>query len=166
MDIIAKAKARLTELETERGKLVQFLELAEELGADVGIVSAAPAHEANTGSASAQRKRDRANRPPPKSGVVYDTMMAVRAYMLSNDVEAMRTRDMVPVVEQAGIEIGGQNPVATMSARVHSSQMFELRDDKWALKDAFKEETADNPAKATSAASTNNEGGRYGTALV
>ena len=91
-------------------------------------------------------------RKPPKSGAIFDTAMAVREYMLANG-EGLKTRDLLPVVQEKGVKIGGVNLVATLSARLSQSLMFELKEGKWFILHDADEKTADSPTKDTSAAS-------------
>ena len=89
----------------------------------------------------------------------------------------MATRELLPLVLARGIEVGGKDAVATLSARISKKGAVELVNGKWWLIQSDtesssataddNEEAADIPAKETSAASFfHNEGGTHGTALV
>jgi len=68
--------------------------------------------------------------------------MAARDYMLANG-DGRKTRDLLPVIQEKGIEIGGVNLVATLSARLSQSMMLELKEGKWFILPNAGEKTAD-----------------------
>lgn len=84
-----------------------------------------------TGGPSAGRAER--SRNAPTSGLVFDTASFVRTYMIEHD-EGLKTRDLLPIVQAGGIEVGGKNPIATLSARLHSSQLFEHKQGRWVVK--------------------------------
>jgi hypothetical protein len=157
-DIIAKARAKRQQLLAEVAKIDTFLELAAEFGDDdVGQGALLP----NPPPRSRERK-------PPTQGVVRQTADIVMAYMRAYG-EGRKTRELVPVVEGAGVEVGGKDKVATLSARIYTSSMFQMKQGRWFIRQKADEETADSPSKDTSAASlftTNQEEATNGPALV
>jgi len=160
-DIIAKARAKRQQLLAEVAKIDTFLELAAEFGDDDGVATlAAP----NPPPRVRVRVRER---KPPTQGVVRQTADVVMDYMRAYG-EGKKTRELVPVVEDAGVEVGGKDKVATLSARIYTSSMFEMRQGKWFIRPKADEEAADSPTKDTSAASlfTTSQGGPHGTALT
>src|SRR3546814_11801938 len=74
--------------------------------------------EAEIRRVSTKRSRDR---KPPTAGAIYDTAMAAIRYMRQHG-EGMTTRELLPIVEAAGVEVGGNNPIATLSARIGRSE--------------------------------------------
>lgn len=153
MDIVKAAQNRLAQLNTEKAKLEAFLQTALELQSDlVRHKTERPVVTAVRSDISPPMRVRTGERKPPKSGAIYDTAMAAREYMLANG-EGLKTRDLLPVVQEKGVEIGGVNLVATLSARLSQSMMLKLEDGKWFILRNADEETADSPTKDTSAAS-------------
>lgn len=170
MDIIAKAEKRLREIEpieAEGAELRAFLATARKVAAMFDNVATTPPSDSLKPVRDELRKpRVRGERTPPKSGKVYDTAMIVLHYMQEHG-EGKRTRELLPFVKGKGMEVGGANEIATLSARLGTSQMFQLRGGQWFIKRAAAgEEAADIPAKDKSTASLfHNQGGHDGTAL-
>ena len=151
MDIVKAAQNRLERLNAEKAKLESFLHTALELQSD--LVRHNVERPVVTAGRSEVNPRMRVGeRKPPKSGAIYDTAMAARDYMLANG-DGRKTRDLLPVIQERGIEIGGVNLVATLSARLSQSMMLELKEGKWFILPNAVEKTADSPSKDTSAAS-------------
>lgn len=156
MDIIAKAEAERENLKMELEKIEIFLAKAHEL---MGTSPQQASRDVQYAHVNPRpRPRVRAARKPPKSGAIYDTAVAVQQYMKEHG-DGIKTRDLLPIVLAKGIEVGGQNQVATLSARLSTSLMFVLNKGHWFIQREADEETADNPTKDTSADSLfNNQG--------
>ena len=137
MDLIAEAKHRLAELEKEAHELRLFVQTAEKLRVRLSGETKGP--RLYVGDVPPIRHE----RKPAQSGLVYETADFVRNYMRRNG-DGMKTRELLPIVEAAGIEVGGQNPIATLSARLSTSQMFERRWSQLYLRDEPESETTDN----------------------
>ncbi|WP_417619392.1 hypothetical protein [Parasphingorhabdus sp.] len=156
MDIIAKAEAQREALKQEIDKLDNFLAIAREL-----MGTSAPQTQTDVEPLRADvshQIRKRAVRKPPKSGVIYETAQVAQQYMKEHG-DGMKTRELLPIVRNKGIDVGGENHVATLSARLSTSMMFVLNKGRWYLQREAEEETADNPTKDTSADSLfNNQG--------
>lgn len=172
MDLIAQALAKREQLKTEMARLDQFLAVAHELQAQ------------NGGSGDLFKLTDEekvkapiaaTTAPRPRNGIGDET--AKIAYnVLEEANRALTTRDLLPLVLAHNIEIGGQDPVATLSARMSNfvkknPNTMKLIQGQWYLQtwldaQGYKE-TADIPTKATSAVSAfSNYGGQDGTALA
>jgi len=172
MDIILKAQERREQLKAELARLETFLATAYELeqelsGKPASLKTATPAEKAD---APARR------RVMARSGTGAETVRAV-VEILADRGQPMATRELLPLVLARGIEVGGKDAVATLSARISKKGAVELVNGKWWLIQSDtesssataddNEEAADIPAKETSAASFfHNEGGTHGTALV
>jgi hypothetical protein len=104
--------------------------------------------------------RKRGPRKAQRDGVVIQTATIVKQYM-EDKGEGLKTRELLPYVVSQGMEVGGQNPIATLSARLGTSQMFTLVRGKWYIRDNTDNETADASMKDEPAASdhSNQEGG-------
>lgn len=129
-------------------------------------------------AASAQPK---APPPPPvnrkRGGVGADTLEAAVAIIRERG-EPMSTRELLPLILARGIPVGGNDPVATLSARISNKGVLQLSRGKWLVgADEFEnldasasgnEEAADqHPAKEQSAASVSaSQGGTDGPALT
>jgi hypothetical protein len=123
MDYVAAAndaKRRLKQLEREREALVKFIEGAEAL-AGLSVPTVTP---------SATTKAARTRLPQHRKAVrSAGTMAATRdavAKALRNVGEPMQTRDLLSAITAAGVEVGGKDHVATLSARLSNSDEFEL----------------------------------------
>lgn len=137
MDLVSEAKHRLAQLDKEAQELRAFIQMAERLKGQLsGEGRVRPAYIQMVPSIRRDRK-------PSQSGIVYETANFVRTYMRENG-DGLKTRELLPIVEAAGIEVGGQNPIATLSARLGTSQMFERRGSRLYLLDESENETTDN----------------------
>jgi hypothetical protein len=178
MDIMKKAEAEMQWHLTEAEELRRFIERGRRLSGfpvEVEATNHKPTPIAANGAASFEgateansAARKRGPRSAPKTGVLYETAMFVKQYMATHG-EGRKTRDLLPLVLEAGFRVGGQNEIATLSARLGVSKMFRLEGGKWFIRREADEETADTPSKDTSAASlfSNQEGGEsIGTALA
>ena len=149
-------------------RIDEFLALAEEFSQEGDAPKAPRVAQASPPSPLPVRQRTRRrDRQPPTSGVVRQTADAIIDHMLVHG-EGQRTRDLVPIVEAAGVTISGKNKVATLSARIFTSQMFERRGSGWFIRREADEETAGNPGKDAPAGSLfhSNQGGSHGPALA
>ena len=119
MDYLAAAndaKRRLGQIDRERVALVKFIESAEAL-AGLG----APQQLATT----PERKRLRSIGSKRPTGAMEETRAAVTT-ALRNRAQPMKTRDLLQALEVVGVEVGGKDHVATLSARLSNSDEFEL----------------------------------------
>lgn len=156
-DVRQKALARRHLHEAEIAKIDTFLGMLDELEGEV-----VPKSIREQRDAPVQRQRTM-----PTAGVVFESATVIKDYMRAYG-EGRKTRELVPVVESAGIEVGGKDKVATLSARISTSQMFELRQGGWYLRRP-EEEAADNQSKDESAASlfqSDQEGGEDNAAAL
>lgn len=153
MDTVSRAEAKLREIEAQAAELREFLESERRVKAILDGRAVTPATDSPPPVPHVERKRrNRGERTPPKSGKVYDTAMIVFRYMQEQG-EGKRTRELLPFVRAAGMEVGGANDIATLSARLGTSQMFTLKGGQWFIKRATAGEgAADNPAKEASTA--------------
>lgn len=146
-DIIANAQAKRQQLLAEVARIDTFLALAAEFSEGEAPITT-PALTAHIPTPP-PRVRER---QAPKTGVVKQTAEIIRDHMRAYG-EGLKTRELVPVVENAGVVINGVNKVATLSARIFTSQMFERRGSGWFIRHKADEETADISGKDGSAAS-------------
>lgn len=110
--VAQQMRDRLTVLDEERAQLLRGIEAVDAL-AKIGP----PVRSAS------DRKNERAARP---SLAMQPTRNAVQA-ILEEAGRPIETRALVPLVKQRGIEIGGKDEIATLSARLSSSPMFTVR---------------------------------------
>ena len=111
-----RARKRLAEIDAEREALVKFIESAEALaGLAVGgsLLQDVPARAAPQ------------NRVRRGSGAMEDTKKHT-ARVLREIGEPLQTRDLLGFLQDAGVEVGGKDHVATLSARLSNSNEFEL----------------------------------------
>lgn len=156
MDIISHAMAKREKLRSELEKIDSFLATAFELEQEAGGVDATtekktlPAPEA---AAPAPRKFIVRL---PGTGLVSATANAAGAILRERGV-AMSTRELLPLIRAKGIEVGGKDPLATLSARLSNSNKVKLTSGKWWLVDVDgqsveSQEAADAPTTEQSAA--------------
>ena len=155
MDLIAQALAKREQLKGDLQRIESFLQMAYELQSDQ-----ADAPQALAGSAKmVSHIRLSVGRAP--TGVGAETVKVAEEIMREAG-RAMATRELVPLIQAHNIEIGGKDPVATLSARLGNDAKREdwhvrLRAGKWYLREWItsedNEEAADFPTKDTSAAS-------------
>ena len=162
MDLIAQSIAKRDKLRAELQRVDTFLSMAYELQGGDSRAALTDAEKV-----ASPIKQARTKRAP--SGVGAQTAKAA-ADVVREANRPMATRDLVPLVEAHGIEIGGKDKVATLSARLGNDAKRDdghlvLTAGKWHLPEwisnADNEETADTPTKDASAASffSNQEGG-------
>jgi hypothetical protein len=173
-DLIGRAQAkREWHLEQAR-KLEAFLatyyDLEQELKSD-----APKDDQTDAEKADAPKRQRSATRP--QAGVGLDTINAAEAIVREHG--PMSTRDMLPLVLARGIDVGGRDPVATLSARISGRGDLYAYSGKWYFEPdlpplvrqrltELKKGEADIPAKDTSASPLfqSSEGGHDGPALT
>lgn len=154
MDLIAQAIARREKLKAELERLDAFLAVAYELQ------GGPPPSVVRMENWVAEPVRRQVSKRAP-SGVGAETARTA-AKIVSEAGVPMSTRDLVPLVEAHGIEIGGKDKIATLSARLGNDAKRDggalvLLAGKWHLPEwisnADNKETANNPGKDASAVS-------------
>lgn len=164
MDLIAQALAKREKLKADLERVETFLAIAYELQSGDDQADRAKSNEEKI----VQPEKKRQIRRAPAGAGAATADAAYNIIRAAN--RPMSTRDLLPLIEAHGIEIGGKNKIATLSARLGNDAK---RDDgklhnkagKWHLlewiSDADNEETADTPTKDAPAASffSNQEGG-------
>jgi hypothetical protein len=172
MDLIARAQQKRDWHKAELARIEAFLATAFELESELDK-SPIPQrdHRSDADKADAPKRKRQASRP--LSGIGAQTIDAAEA--LIRERGPMTTREMLPLIRAKGIEVGGNDAVATLSARISHKGDLVTYHGKWFFKDEVpsvngsgQKEAADNPAKDTSAASLfqSNQGGRDGPALA
>lgn len=160
MDLIAQALTKRDRLKAELERIEAFLGVAYELKGEVPSPVPAPRSDSEKADLPAKRiVRSRA-------GIGAETADAA-VEILTEAKQDLSTRDLAPLIEAKGIELSGQDKVATLSARLSNAAKREgklvLRNGKWGIPHSHPAdiETADTPTKDASAASffTNQEGG-------
>ena len=123
--ILAEASSRLAQARAEVARLEAFLEVYREL---------------DTGSPKVARVRTR--HTMATSGAVADSASAALEHIRVTG-RAVSTRELVTVLTAKGIEIGGNDPIATLSARLSRSPLLtNIRGAGWQAASASEEETA------------------------
>ncbi len=154
MDILEQAKAKREGLQRELARIEAFLATAYELQ-----------HEFDKGATAAPEQSDKAKadapvraRTPSTPGSGSATLKAV-AEILRNRGTPLSTRELLPLVRAKGIDVGGKDALATLSARLSQKGVVAVNGGKWWFinaasgAEASGEEAADTPAKEISAAS-------------
>ena len=164
-DLITKAKQRRERLVAELARLDDFLAMAAELMGE-------PATMPTSKRAPRQIVKVR-------SGVGAETVAAAVEVLRDGGVP-LSSRDLLPKVEARGVEVGGKQPIATLSARLAGGKdVLQMIEGKWHLVEASgsnsgpesasaEEESADQPVAERPADSLNHQTkeGRYAAALV
>ena len=166
-DIIAAAQAKRDFHKAAIERLEAFLATAYEI--DQELRADAPKVGAMSDAQKADAPRARVQAP---AGAGSETVKAVVAII--TDRGPLPTRDLLPLVRAKGIEVGGLQPIATLSARISGKGKVEVRNGKWHLienSDAQapdSEEATDQTAKEESAASlfNHNKGANDAAALA
>ncbi len=173
MDLIQRAQEKREWHRTELARLESFLATAFELERDL----------AKDGSVARDKRSDSDKADAPirqrvarqRGGVGADTVAA--AEEIIRDRGPLPTRDLLPLIRAKGIEVGGNDPVATLSARISNRSSLESHHGKWRFREISRasdaqaseeEEAADSPAKEQSTASmfTQTKEQQYAAALV
>lgn len=110
-----EAKRRLAQLDAERSALVTFIESAEALA---GIVPA-------SGIQAVPPSRGRTITPHRPTGAMEVTRNAVDRALRRRGYP-MQTRELLQVLTANGVEVGGKDSVATLSARLSNADEFVL----------------------------------------
>jgi hypothetical protein len=148
--------------------LATYFDLEHDLKSKLPVETKTDAEKADAPKYQRQAMR-------PMSGIGADTINA--AEDIVRQLGPLSTRDLLPHVLARGIDVGGRDPVATLSARLSGRGDLLNYAGKWyfehnlppvAREQRTQKEAADNPAKDSSAASLfqTNQGGPDGTALV
>ncbi|MGI3170169.1 hypothetical protein ACRARG_13540 [Pseudooceanicola sp. C21-150M6] len=118
--LLMDARSRLRAIDAERDHLLALVKHAEALAAsNVGAAQAKPTRTLiYAGGGGGVRSR-----PAP---TMAPTRIAAREILdeLGMPVE---TRDLLPLIQERGIEVGGKDPIATLSARLSNSEEFKVR---------------------------------------
>lgn len=169
MDLIHRAQEKRDWHRAELSRLEAFLATAFELEQD--FRSQPPvAADARTDAQKADLPVARVSRQ--RGGVGADTLMAAKSIIRERG--PMSTRDLLPLVRAKGIEVGGNDAVATLSARISNKGPLVTYNGKWQFKEVSEpngsgqKETAENPATDQSAVSlfNPNHGAADAAALV
>jgi len=163
-DLISRAQAKREWHLAQAAKLETFLATYYDLEQELKSRSATET-QTDAEKADAPKRQRQATRPV--AGIGADTINAAEAIVLEHG--PISTRDMLPLILARGIEVGGKDPVATLSARLSGRGDLVVHGGKWHFKNdlPWKKEEADNPAKDTSASSLfSSQGGRDGPALT
>ena len=132
MDLVAQALTKREKLKAELDRVETFLAMAYELQ---GEGQSSKFEKSDAEKIAEPVKRAASNRAP--SGVGAETARAA-ADVIREAGRPMRTRDLVSLVEAHGIEIGGKDKVATLSARLGNDARrdggrLKLHAGKWHL---------------------------------
>lgn len=150
MDIIAHAQAKRDDLQRELARIEAFLATAFELEHELGSVKARDVRSDAEKADAPARKR-----APSVLGSGSATVQVV--VDLVADRGPMSTKELLPLVQAKGIEVGGKQPLATLAARISGKGRVTAQDGKWHLSasgaEALGEEAAELPEKEGSAAS-------------
>lgn len=110
--VAKEAKARLAQIDAERQNLL-------------GIVRHAEALAGLTPAVSGDAERPETPRTKARTGsTVTPTIEAVKSIIMGAG-RPMETRDLLPLVRARGVEVGGKDAVATLSARLSNSGEFQ-----------------------------------------
>ena len=196
-EILPEARRLLEAAKRERGqlaarlaKLDAFIEGAEGLFSDDMTSSTSVRGQESVDSTSSERGAERpitgevsrtryyvtnVKRPPGLShghmpSVVRDTRDAVRLILQRNE-RPTHIRELLTEVLKQGIEVGGKDPIATLSARLSNSPEFRVkRGVGWWFShipaDEFDEAEGQGVESAPSASNTSNEEDSHATALA
>lgn len=173
MDLIARAQEKRDWHKAELARIEAFLATAFELESELNKSPITRDSRTDAQKAEAPKRQRQASRPV--SGIGAATINAAEQFIAERG--PMTTRDLLPLIRSRGIEVGGNDPVATLSARISHKGDLVTFNGKWHFKDkapsvaglnSTNNEAADNPAKDQSAASLfqSNQGGRDGPALA
>lgn len=116
----------LRDAEAERAEL---LSRADKLTKLISFITALAT--GSTHSASVQAPQSVRATTKRASNIMAPTRDAV-AKILRQEQRAMQTAELVPMVQAAGIDVGGKNSVATLSARLSNAAEFKnIRGTGW-----------------------------------
>lgn len=164
MSVIGSAKKRLAELEEERSHLFGLIQHAEALA----VASRGEATPHSVDPVKGVRKRKR------QAPAMAPTREAARK-ILDEYGEPIETRNLLSLIRERGVDVGGKDPVATLSARLSNSREFRnKRGVGWWFSDrpypselGF-EEAEDETVEGSSSASSehSNNGGSSNAAAL
>lgn len=139
MNILLQAQAKREALQRELARIEAFLATAYELQQEFG--RPVPHGVSDSVKADAPIKRQQS----AATGSGSETLKAVIDILRSRG-EPMATRDLLPLVQAKGIEVGGKSPLATLSARISSKGPIAVKDGKWWF---VSEDTGSSDVKAS-----------------
>jgi hypothetical protein len=120
VDIILRAKERRARLVAELARLDAFLAMAEDLARDEDL----------------SRQTDRTakgSRQMARRGAGADTVAAA-VEILRDCGHPLPTRELLPMIVNRGIEVGGKSPIATLSARLSGAKgVLQMSAGRWSL---------------------------------
>ena len=156
------ARSRLKEIDREREHLMGLVRHLEALAGDVQLPPATMPHRP-TYIKSGKRK----------APTMAPTRDAARS-ILEEVGKPIETRDLLPLIRERGVEVGGKDPVATLSARLSNSSEFVVRrgvgwwfSDQSFPGEEFEEAESYTVEGDTSASSeSNDEGGESNAAAL
>jgi len=157
MNILQQAQAKREALQRELARIEAFLATAYELQQEFVADQTKPAAKSDSQKADMPAPARRVGQRG--SGSV--TLHAVADILRERGVP-MSTRELLPLVRAKGIEVGGKDALATLSARISQKGVVTVRAGKWWFINDLKasgaqaseeEEAADDPTKEQSTAS-------------
>lgn len=158
-DVVRDAKERLAQIEAEREHLLGVVRHAE------ALTGMSPRGE--TGGrrqASAQAARSAPAMSPTREAVLA---------ILKERGAPIETRDLLPLVRERGVQVGGKDPIATLSARLSNSDEFKTRRGVgwWFSGQPYPGDLSSNEAEGQSvegqpSASNSNQGGSENAAAL
>lgn len=174
-DLIARAQEKRDWHLAQAKKLETFLATYYDLEHEL---KAKPPADLKTDAEKVEAPKRQRQATRPQAGIGLETINAAEAIVREHG--PMSTRDMLPLVLARGIDVGGRDPVATLSARISGRGDLIAYSGKWFFEEDLpshireerlhqsRKEAADSPAKEQSAASLfhSNQGGRDGPALA
>jgi hypothetical protein len=173
MDLIARAQEKRDWHKAELVRLEAFLATAFELENDLKK-SPVPPRDSRSDAEKADAPKRQRQATRPQSGIGAETIKAAEEIIAERG--PLSTRELLPLVLAKGIDVGGNDPVATLSARISGRCDLKTHGGKWFFEKDLPqsvrqrtsdEEAADSPAKESSAASLfRNQGDDNAAALT
>lgn len=173
-DLISRAQAKREWHLEQAKKLEAFLATYYDLEHEL---KSGPPKEGQTDAEKADAPKRQRQATRPQAGIGLETINAAEAIIRQHG--PMSTRDMLPLILARGIDVGGRDPVATLSARISNRGDLYAYSGKWYFEEHLpplvrqrlaqqRKEASDNPAKDQSDASLfqTSQGGPYGPALT
>lgn len=164
MDILEQAQNKREALQRELARIETFLATAYELQHEFGKSGPLKGEQSDKAKADAPARV----RSPSTPGSGSATLRAVGEILRERNTP-MSTRELLPLVRAKGIEVGGKDALATLSARLSQKGVVTVKDGKWWFIEvsgasdaqALGEEAADIPTKDQSAASLEHSNERF-----
>lgn len=157
MDLIQRAHEKREQLRAELGRIEAFLATAHDLQQEFSRSPATRTAMSDAAKADAPAAAGR-----KRGGIGAETLDAAVAVIRERG-EPMSTRELLPLILAKGIPVGGNDQIATLSARISNKGVLHLSRGKWwPTIDDFQdldasasgdEEATDLPTKDQSAAS-------------